>query len=381
MQEIAVIGAGIGGLTTAHALRQAGLKVRIFERSKELRAAGAGITMQANAMMALASLVLAESVREVGQEIRLAKIATWKGKTLQAMDFGSSGLLGVALHRRRLVETLADGLEDVLEFGAPVEHVENTGGALALHLGDGSEREFAALIGCDGLHSAVRRSLKGEEPLRYAGYTTWRGVANMPTRGMDTVEFWGPGKRFGIVPIYDDEVYWFAVAEAPQGQVVEGPVLEHLQALFQGWDPQVAEALDATAQAVIATDIFDRPPAKSWGEGRVTLLGDAAHPMTPNLGQGGCQAVEDAVVLGRVLEQVKDIEEGLRKYERMRMKRANSFVRRSYQAGKVAQWDNPLARSMRDLGVRLTPKNLVRRQLQAQYDFEAWFQRAGENTV
>src|SRR5690554_342037 len=382
MKEIAIVGAGIGGLTAAHALRQAGFAVRVFERAPELRALGAGITMQANAMEALASLGLARRVRDAGHVIARARIASWTGKTLQAIDFEAMDAhlsqQGVAIHRRRLMEALAEGLEGILEFGLGVEDITNLDGGVRITFDDKTHRDFEAVIGCDGLHSAVRRSLFGEEPLRYAGYTSWRGVASMSSEGMDTVELWGAGLRFGVVPLAANEVYWFAVAEAPRGAQPEGPVLEHLRATFKGWDPQVLQALNASNEAdVIATDCLDRTPINTWGEGRVTLLGDAAHPMMPNLGQGGCQAVESAVVLGRVLQGTPDVQGALREYERLRIDRANLFVKRSFDAGRVAQWRNPVARGLRDMGMRLIPERIMQKTLVEQYGFEGWFEGMG----
>ncbi|TXD39612.1 FAD-binding protein [Lujinxingia vulgaris] len=379
MKEVAIIGAGIGGLTAAHALLKAGINVRVFERAPQLRALGAGITMQANAMEALASLGLAERVHDKGHTIDRAQITTWKGSPLQSLDFGSLGQKiawpGVAIHRRALIHALAEGLQDVLVFNASATHIEQRDDAVHITFEDGTQTSFTALIGCDGLHSVVRRSLLGDEPLRYDGYTSWRGVATMPSKGLATTEMWGAGKRFGLVPIATDKVYWFAVAEAPQNSPAKDPALEHLLAMFEGWAAPVEELLHATSPAdIIATDCLDRPPIPTWGRGRVTLLGDAAHPMMFNFGQGGCQAVESAVVLGRALQTTPNIEQALRLYERQRIARANLFVKRSFDTGRIAQWKNPLARGIRNLGMRLIPTALVQRALVEQYGFEAWYQ-------
>ncbi|RVU41421.1 FAD-binding protein [Lujinxingia sediminis] len=378
MRDIAIIGAGIGGLTAAHALLQAGASVRIFERAPQLRALGAGITMQGNAMEALASLGLAERVRNEGHTIARAQIATWQGEPLQTLDLRTLGPQvawpGVAIHRRRLIHTLAEDLQNVIAFDAGATHIEHDDDAVHVTFEDGSQHSFAALIGCDGLHSAVRRSLRADEALRYDGYTSWRGVASMPATGLATTEMWGAGRRFGLVPIANDEVYWFAVADAPRNTALEGPTLARLQQMFDGWASPVADILNATNPAdIIATDCLDRPPITTWGQGRVTLLGDAAHPMMPNLGQGGCQAVESAVVLGRALRSTPDLVQALRRYERQRTARANLFVKRSFETGRIAQWRNPLARGIRNLGMRLIPQSFVERALIEQYGFEAWF--------
>lgn len=144
--------------------------------------------------------------------------------------------------------------------------------------------------------------------------------------------------------------------------------------MFDGWASPVEDILNATNPAdIITTDCLDRPPARTWGQGRVTLLGDAAHPMMPNLGQGGCQAVESAVALGRALQSTPDIEQALRRYERQRIARSNPFVKRSFDTSRIAQWKNPLARGIRNLGTRLIPQAFVERALIDQYGFEAWY--------
>lgn len=383
MQDIAIIGAGIAGLTAAHALKKAGHGVRIFERADTLRALGSGITMQANAMAAYDSLGLAEVIEEAGYAIRDGAISTWEGKVINGLDIAaiseSTGRVGVAIHRGRLLNLLAEGLEGSMEYGASVAGVENVEGGAEILFDDGRKIGFAAVIGCDGLHSFVRRSLFGEEPLRYAGYTSWRGIARMPARDVVFGEYWGPGRRFGLVPIAEDEVYWFAVDKAPAGQTPTDPVIDEVRPLFADWNPLVVRALEAVVpESVIRTDCHDRPPLDTWGKGCITLLGDAAHPMTPNLGQGGGQAVESAVVLGRALTETSNIEEGLRRYEALRRPRAHHFVNQSWQMGQMAQWESAVARGLRDFGLRLTPASMTRKMLRKLYDFEGWYASARE---
>lgn len=146
--------------------------------------------------------------------------------------------------------------------------------------------------------------------------------------------------------------------------------------MFKDWPLSVRRLLEATnPAAIITTACFDRPPTTRWGRGRITLVGDAAHPMTPNLGQGGGQAIESAVVLGRVLEETTDLEAGFRHYESLRHKRANAFVRQSFQVGRLAQFKNPLARGLRNLVAGMTPAALSRKSLLKLYDFEGWYER------
>ena len=229
-------------------------------------------------------------------------------------------------------------------------------------------------MGADGLHSAVRRALLGDTPLRYSGQTSWRGVATLELPGEpgSTPERWGPGARFGTVPIGHGQTYWFATQNAPAGiQHAPGGVHAYLLDLFKGWDALIPRVLQATPEEnILRTDIHDRAPVAHWSQGRVTLLGDAAHPMTPNMGQGGGQAVEDAVVLAGCLAREADIPTALAAYERRRIPRANSFVTRSFQMGRLAQIQNPVGRFLRDSLVRLAPPSAALRQLRALMAFD-----------
>ena len=368
---IVLAGAGIGGLTLGIALQRRGLRPLVLERAPEPREAGAGITVQTNAMVVMDALGLADRIQAEGRVLTRGDIRTSRGVILSQMDLATDladvGRPGVAIHRRRLLAVLAQAFDGELRCGATVVGFEARPDAVRVRLEGGEEVEAAALVGCDGLHSAVRRALLGEEPLRYAGYTTWRGIAeDVETNDGRTTEIWGAGDRFGLVPIGPRTVYWFAVAEAPAGGTDSDDVLLRLRRRFAGWPPEVDAALRGTTE-VLRTDVYDRPPIERWGEGLATLLGDAAHPMTPNLGQGAGQAIEDAWALAAALATQPDLAAGLRAYESVRRERANDFVRRSYRLGAMAQWRNPIARRLRDLTLWMTPRWVMRRSIRALY--------------
>jgi len=369
-KAVLIAGAGIGGLTLACALAKKGIEARVFERAPSLGAAGAGITVQANAMAALrhVDLRLMESVAAEGRALCSGAILAPDGRVLRAAPFDAAAGVDapvVAIHRARLHHVLmAAAGEGRLALGHAATGYEEDEGGVTLRLEGGGAVRGAALVGADGLRSAVRAAMLGDGEPRYAGYTSWRGVCRAPASvSEDTVsETWGRGLRFGVVPIGRGEIYWFATANAPPGGRDAPDPRPALVARFGGWHAPIPALLEATRpEAILRTDIRDRPPASRWSTRRVTLLGDAAHPMTPNLGQGGCQAIEDAVVLADLLAKHDRIADALAAYEARRIPRANAVVERARQLGQVGQWENPLSCRVRDLAMRLVPERMMAR--------------------
>ena len=212
----------------------------------------------------------------------------------------------------------------------------------------------------------MRAQRLGYGPPRYAGYTCWRGVAphaDQFKRG-EVFEIWGCGRRFGGVHV-DERLYWFAPVNAAAGGMDDpGRIKTTLLGIYRDWPEQVLATIESTAEsAIIRNDIIDRPFRGDWGRGRMTLLGDAAHPMTPDLGQGACQAIEDAAVLGRFIGETRDPVQALRRYERRRLARTRWFVSRSRMFGKMAQWENPTARWLRDWSLSAVPRSILRRDM------------------
>jgi 2-polyprenyl-6-methoxyphenol hydroxylase-like FAD-dependent oxidoreductase len=212
----------------------------------------------------------------------------------------------------------------------------------------------------------VRTLLQGDVLLRYAGYTVWRWVAPFPAQATLPGETWGSGARFGHAALPGGRAYVFATADAPPGGRGAHGELAELRRLFGSWHAPIPALIEAAVEEeVLRNDCYDLPPLRSWGRGRITLLGDAAHAMTPNLGQGACQALEDAVVLGRRLREDSDVERALRAFERERRPRTTRFQNRSWSAGVLGQWAHPVAVRTREVLARRVLSRLHGAQMRA----------------
>jgi 2-polyprenyl-6-methoxyphenol hydroxylase-like FAD-dependent oxidoreductase len=351
-----IIGGGIGGLASAIALRQIGWAVSVYEQATELREVGAGLALWANAVRALDRLGAAAAVRALEPPTPSGGIYTWRGRPLitdsSAALAQRLGEISVVVHRADLLAILRQRLgQEYVTLGRRCVAVEQDANGVTARFADGASARGDMLIGCDGIRSVVRAQIVGDGAPSYAGYTAYRAVTRFDPARVRAGEYWGRGVRFGIAPLSGGRVYWFATRNAPPGTHEPPAAMQaRLLALFRGWCAPIPALIEATdPSALLQNDIADRPPLARWSVGRVTLLGDAAHPMTPNLGQGACQALEDAVVLADCLEGAADLGAALRVYEQRRIVRTSQIVRRSRLVGQVGQWQNPLACALRNM--------------------------------
>ena len=361
---IGIAGGGIGGLTLAIALQQFELPVVVFERVRQIAPVGAGISLWPNATRVMHRLGLLKALRARAQEIRTVRLLTDDGTILsQTRAPGTFEVPSMCIHRADLHQVLLQALpRPVVRLNREVARFERQTDNVMVAFEDGSAMSLDALIGCDGLHSVVRSQVLGVRAPRYNGYAVWRAIAraHLPEHadGIGT-ESWGNGLRFGVFPLDDQRVYWYACANEPMNYPDNPSSKERLLSLFSSWHPPIPGLINATREAdIIKHSTFDRPPAKSWGSGRITLLGDAAHPMTPNLGQGACSAIEDAFVLARKIMTEPDITSGLRAYEKARLQRTTQLVNQSRRMGSVGQWSHPLSIEFRNALMRLMPNAL-----------------------
>jgi 2-polyprenyl-6-methoxyphenol hydroxylase-like FAD-dependent oxidoreductase len=368
-----IIGGGIGGLATAIALARVGVECDVYEQAGQLREVGAGLTLWANAFRALQQLGVADSLLPLGSKVEGFQVRTWSGRVLTQHDYAPlEHKLGVPVNlaalRPDLLRELAARVDpNLLHFNNRFVRLAEESGKVCATFADGKEAHADFLVGADGLHSLIRAHLHNEPKPRYAGYTCWRGVANLSPPAWSNIAFeaWGPGSRFAIQPCGQGRVFWYATRNAREGEP-DSPRGRKaaLHEVFDRWHEPIPQTINATPDdQILRNDIVDRPPIRQWGRGRITLLGDAAHPTTPNLGQGACQALEDAVVLADSLRATGDIETALRAYEDSRRRRTASITTISLRNGRLTQWEQPLACGFRNLLVRCLPASLFLRSL------------------
>jgi 2-polyprenyl-6-methoxyphenol hydroxylase-like FAD-dependent oxidoreductase len=352
-----VVGGGIGGLAAAVALSRAGVDVVVLERSGEVREQGFGLVLAANAVAALDRLGLRDAVAARAVRVERAEIRNPRGALLAHVPYDRLGWESYGILRAELLQALADAVAaDSLRLRTTCLGVAEDG---AVFLAREASERGDVVVGADGIHSAVRASLFGEEPLRYGGHRAWRAGTRFELAPR-FVEVWGVGGGFGFGPAGHGRAYWYCFESVPEGAPPpERPKLEFLRR-YGTWLEPIPALIESTDEdAIEPTFTYDRAPRTTWGRGRVTLLGDAAHPMKPNLGQGAAQALEDAAVLGSCLAGASDPARALREYERLRIRRANAVVRASRQAGRAAEVASPFAARVRDVAMRLVPNALT----------------------
>jgi 2-polyprenyl-6-methoxyphenol hydroxylase-like FAD-dependent oxidoreductase len=368
MVQIAIIGGGIGGLTAALALQQSGLQAEVFEQAPELLEVGSAIAIWSNAMRVLQHLQLAEKIFECGGVVEELCWMDQNGFLLNRVSIANDKSPAVALHRSDLQRTLRQALpQSTIHLGHTLVAHQQQGDKMIATFTNGNSVESDFLIGADGVHSRVRAQFINDgEPLN-RGYTIWRGTSPIipsvipPATGM---ELYGRGKRFGIGPVGLGRTGWWAAANTD--------LTDSLTDLYAGWYAPVMELIEATPPStILKTPATDREPNKRWGTGRMTLLGDAIHPTTPNLGQGGCQAMEDALILARCFEKYGPTEAALRNYEQLRHLRTAILTRISRYYGRAGKLENVLGRALRRTALALPPETMLRRSLQFVFDYDA----------
>ncbi|MFH9065702.1 FAD-dependent monooxygenase [Streptomyces coeruleorubidus] len=359
-----VVGGGIGGLAAAIGLRLIGWEVTVAERAPVLADVGAGISLHANGIRALDVLGVGEAVRAAARPQYIGGTRVPGGGWLARMD-GTAlerelGTPIVGIPRAVLHHLLRAALpSECLVVGAEVTSVDRSDpDRVRLLLGDAA-LEADLVVAADGVGSRLRAQLFPQHPgPAYSGSTVLRAVTERPVELDTDFELtWGKGAEFGHIAFADGRAEWHAVLNSPPG-VRHADTLAVVRRRFGDWHDPIPELLSATrSDAVLHHDIHELvTPLPSFTAGRVVLLGDAAHAMTPNLGQGACQALEDAAVLAAALATEPTVESALARYDTERRPRSQSVARAARQAGRMGQQlTHPLAVAVRNTALRLAP--------------------------
>jgi 2-polyprenyl-6-methoxyphenol hydroxylase-like FAD-dependent oxidoreductase len=369
-----VVGGGIAGLACAIALLKTGWQVRVLEQADAFGEVGAAISLWPNALRALDELGLGDHVRRTGAPERLGGLRERDGHWLMRADQVPASRYEppVLIHRADLIEILLRALpRHALRTSTELRHVRDEDGGVVVEHSAG--RDHADIIvGADGIHSVVRRSLlpHAKQP-RYAGHTCWRFITEPADERVELTESWGLGEAFGGGQLRDGQVYCYACAWVPAGQHCTDESAE-VRRRFGGWHapiPQLLSRVDPTR--LLRNDIYDLPPIQTFARGHVALVGDAAHAMTPALGQGGCQGLEDAIELASALALSRDTAAALQHYDARRRPRAQRIARQSRWIGQVTRFTAPVAVWLRSRLVSELPPSAVLAALERPFEWTA----------
>jgi 2-polyprenyl-6-methoxyphenol hydroxylase-like FAD-dependent oxidoreductase len=376
-----VVGAGIAGLTAANALLRCGWEVRVLERSPEPRTTGAGIVLLANALRGLDAAGVGDAVRAVGQRAYPGTLRDGRGRALVHVSpeqiAARLGTVANAFHRPRLQEALLGGLGDAeVTYGAPAvaADVGDANRLATVTLEDGSILSADLVVAADGVRSRLRATVApgATEPV-YVGSTTWLAVLDNP--GITEMsQTWGPGGEFGLIPLGDGRLYWYATQVRPAGSPTGDPVrdLDAARAAFAGWHDPIPELLGVTRpEQLQQLDLYGfARPIPRMTRGRAALAGDAAHAMPPNVGQGGCQGIEDAVVLAASVSGTDSVVDGLAAYDRVRGPRTAGVLRAAWASARFGeQLRNPALVGLRNAALSVLPARVL---LDGMARFASW---------
>ncbi|OYR54254.1 FAD-dependent monooxygenase [Halorubrum halodurans] len=370
-RDVAVVGGGICGLTTALALERHGRSPTVYEAASEYEPVGAGILLQTNAMLVLDRLGIADAVREAGTRLDEGGLRSLDGEfmvrfDLDALERREFGYGFVAVHRADLQRILLDELDADVRTGMDCVAVDGSDPPVA-RFDDGTEIRPDVLVGADGIHSTVRDAVAPETSPRALDGVAYRALVSLDvpeayrTRGF---EVWGDGAYTGGSPVDANRFYWFATApdRLTDDRADPGAVSAALRSHLAGYPEPIPAILAALDPAdLVVTDLADLPPLDTWSRDRVVLAGDAAHAMLPFAGQGAAQAIEDGVMLADALATAADHERAFEAYEADRKPRADRLRDASHRLGRLGTIQSALGCRLRNLVIDAVPDAAIRR--------------------
>lgn len=361
--RVTIIGAGIGGLTLANALSHKGIALELFEQAPKIKPLGAGIILPPNAMRIYRALGLEDQIKQIGHSVEHFCVMSQTGRVFNRLHVTSRNQSpAVAISRPRLHEALVTGISPSdLNLGFQLKSLSTESKRVVFHTGLTSE--FQTLVGADGIHSKVREALFGAETLRDARQYCYRGlvsVEGLPELSHQFHELWGRGVRFGFVRVSESRFYWYATFAQSLVDGAGTHSLASLRAYFSDWWWPVSTLLSAQDETeLISTRLYDRRPTRGWfRDSGVVLLGDAIHPMTPNLGQGAAMAIESAYSLAEVIAKNSSAPR-FSEYELQRHKRVADMNRKSWLIGLTASIRHPLLCKARDIAMGITTDTIA----------------------
>jgi len=354
-------------------VRQAGIEALALERAREIAhvEVGAGITLWPNALRVLDRLGLAEEVRERGWVFDRFEQRTHRGRLLARWPLDEmaarAGAPAVGIGRPVLHAALARSAGDLVRADSECVRFEQDAAGVTAVLADGRTEAGEVLVAADGIDSIVRATILGREPPRRTGLGMWRAHPSLDRRDMPASAFtvyWGPAARFAYFRTGRDTLSWEAIVARPDGeQAAAGGRRASVLERYAGWPEEVLRIVGATDErSIVYTEVVDRVPSDRWGEGRVTLLGDAAHPMTFAVGQGAAQALEDGVALSEILRADGLSSAALRAYEARRMKRTAHFQRLAWRMARIGLADSAVSCAGRNVLLKCTSPIVFRLQ-------------------
>jgi 2-polyprenyl-6-methoxyphenol hydroxylase-like FAD-dependent oxidoreductase len=378
--DVLVVGGGIAGLTAAIALKRVGIRVQIIERATAMTQAGTALSLWPNALAALAQLELSSAIAEIGAEEPAGTVRDWTGRVVVTIDqsrlYRHLGTPTLVVQRGELQQVLLHAASDIpIMMRSTVSRVTSSGNEGVVEMSNGDEYRTPLVLGCDGIRSVARAGMDNPQP-RFTGRTSWRavldGASHLASGACLTA---GQGKQFIASRLRGGLVYWAADVALPEGAneaMVDKKAF--LLRTFAGWHDPIPELIERTdEEQLVLADLYDSVP-KHLFHGRVVLLGDAAHPMTPDLGQGACQGIEDGVVLAACLATNSSIEAALSDFEAARLGRVRMMVRESRRLGMIATAESEFVSKIRNGLVAHMPDRL-NRMMVARYASEASFLR------